>query len=86
MSQPTISNAVWFKRDLRVADHAALSAAVDHGAVVGLYIVEPELWAAPEASAVQYHFVYESLVELRSAMSRLGGRLLVRVGEATAVL
>lgn len=36
---------VWFKRDLRVHDHAALAAAVASGRpVLPLYIIEPELW------------------------------------------
>ena len=38
---------VWFKRDLHLADHAALAAAARQGPVLCLYIVEPSLWAQP---------------------------------------
>ena len=32
---------VWFKRDLRVHDHAALAQAAAHGPVLCLYVLEP---------------------------------------------
>ena len=35
---------VWFKRDLRVHDHAPLAAAVARGPVLCLYVVEPSVW------------------------------------------
>lgn len=41
---------VWFKRDLRIQDHSALTLAAEQGAVLPLYIVEPELWQQPDAS------------------------------------
>ena len=36
-------NIVWFKRDLRIEDHAPLAMAARSGQVLPLYIVEPEL-------------------------------------------
>jgi deoxyribodipyrimidine photolyase len=42
---------VWFKRDLRVHDHAALAQAAAHGPVLCLYVLEPRLWAQPDAAA-----------------------------------
>ena len=42
-------NIVWFKRDLRIADHRPLAAAARAGAVLPLYIAEPELWAQSDA-------------------------------------
>lgn len=77
---------VWFKRDLRVFDNRALASAARAGAVVPLYIVEPELWAQPDASARQWAFVRESLAELRGALGALGMPLIVRVGDAVDVL
>ena len=32
---------VWFKRDLRVDDHAPLAHAAAHGPVLCLYVLEP---------------------------------------------
>ena len=76
-------NIVWFKRDLRIADHRPLVMAANAGTVLPLYIAEPDLWAQPDASARQWAFAAESLAELQSA---LGGRLCVMVGDAVAVL
>lgn len=78
---------VWFKRDLRVHDHAALSAAVASGRpVLPLYIFEPELWQLPEHSARQFDFLTESLAELDAALRERGTRLTVLTGRAVDIL
>lgn len=77
---------VWFKRDLRVEDHPALTLAAGLGPVLPVYIVEPDLWRQPDASGRQWAFIGESLVELRDALGALGAPLVVRVGEAVEVL
>jgi deoxyribodipyrimidine photo-lyase len=41
---------VWFKRDLRWQDHAALAQASHHGPVRCIYVIEPELWLQPDAA------------------------------------
>ncbi|MGR3541926.1 MAG: FAD-binding domain-containing protein [Hasllibacter sp.] len=83
MTGPSI---LWFKRDLRVADHAPLAEAAARGPVIPLYIAEPDLWAQPDYAARQWAFVRESLAELREALGALGAPLVVRVGEAVPVL
>jgi deoxyribodipyrimidine photo-lyase len=80
---PTI---LWFKRDLRVQDNAALVRACALGGVVPVYIVEPDLWAQPDASARHYAFLVETLEGLRMDLQALGSDLVIRVGPATAVL
>lgn len=78
---------VWFKRDLRVHDHAPLVAACVSGRpVLPLYIVEPALWQQPDASGRQYGFLTGSLADLDRSLAARGGRLVVRVGEAAQVL
>ncbi len=77
---------VWFKRDLRVEDHAPLAAAARRGPVLPLWIVEPGLWSQPEASARHYLFQAECAADLRSALAARGQPLVVRVGEPVAVL
>lgn len=77
---------VWFKRDLRLADHAALAAAARQGPVLCLYIVEPSLWAQPDAARQHLEFILESLRELYRDLRRLGGRLHVVTGEVVEVL
>jgi deoxyribodipyrimidine photo-lyase len=77
---------VWFKRDLRVVDHRPLASAAAQGQVLPLYIVEPELWAQPDASARQWEFVAECLQDLNDALCVLGKPLCVLTGEAVKVL
>ena len=85
MSSAADIQIVWFKRDLRVEDHAALSAAAKRGPVLPLFIVEPELWAQPDYSARQWAFVSECLAELRLDLSALGQGLVVRTGDVIKV-
>ena len=70
---------VWFKRDLRLQDHAALLHAARQGPVLCLYIVEPELWAQPDAALQHFEFVRESLAELHADLQAQGGALHLRV-------
>ena len=77
---------VWYKRDLRVADHRALAQAARRGPVLPLYIAEPDLWAEPDASARHWAFIADCLAGLRAELARLGQPLIVRRGEVTQVL
>ncbi len=77
---------VWFKRDLRVQDHWPLFEAARQGRVLCLYVVEPKLWAQPDAAAQHYGFVRESLQVLSDQLQALGARLHVAVGEVVDVL
>ena len=64
-------NIVWFKRDLRVHDHAALSAALQQGPILALYCWEPAIWQSEDASLAQQAFVGECLRSLRTALERI---------------
>ncbi|WP_293765956.1 FAD-binding domain-containing protein [uncultured Aquitalea sp.] len=77
---------VWFKRDLRLHDHAALTAASIDGRLLCLYIIEPDLWRQADASSQHYHFMLECLQDLSDSLAHRGGKLLVRIGEPVAVL
>ncbi len=79
-------SVVWFKRDLRLADHAALHHAASLGPVLCVYIVEPSLWAQPDASAAHYAFITDSLKDLSTALTALGGRLHIVKGQVCEVL
>ena len=83
------SPLVWFKRDLRVHDHAALHAASSRAPgrpLRGVYILEPSVWRQPDASPRQLGFILESLADLDEALRARGGELLVLTGEACDVL
>ena len=77
---------VWFKRDLRISDHRPLLEASQRGKVLPLYIIEPELLAAPDFDPSHFTFVRASLVELDRQLQRLGQGLIVRVGDPVEIL
>lgn len=78
---------VWFKRDLRLADHRPLFEAAARGRpVVPLYVVEPAYWRLPDASARHWHIVREALAELAADLFDAGSRLIVRVGAVPEIL
>lgn len=85
MTQPV--QVVWFKRDLRVTDHAPLVAAARAGTpVLPLYIVEPEYWCQPFASRRHWHVIHDCLTDLNGALTELGQPLVIKIGEAVDVL
>jgi deoxyribodipyrimidine photo-lyase len=77
---------VWFKRDLRIDDHGPLADAARQGAVLPVYIIEPDYWQQPDTSARQWHFIEQSLQLLDQQLTALGQPLLVIKGPATLVL
>jgi deoxyribodipyrimidine photo-lyase len=78
---------VWFKRDIRIVDNAALAGALATGnSVLPLYILEPALWQQPDMSQRHYLFLQESLMELAQALEKHGCPLMIRIGEAVEVL
>ncbi len=78
-------SVLWFRRDLRLADHPALLAAVDAagetGEVVALFCLDPRLWGP--AGDNRRHFLAGCLRELDAS---LGGRLVVRHGNPVEVV
>ncbi len=77
---------VWFKRDLRVHDHAPLVQAARSGPCLFLYLYEPELLESEEFDSSHLRFINQSLAELDRELRARGGALVIRVGEATEVL
>ena len=81
---------VWFKRDLRINDHAALIGAIKQAgnqmSVLPLYILEPELWQQPDMSLRHYAFLTDCLTELNQALSAIGQNLILKIGDASKVL
>jgi len=77
---------VWFKRDLRIEDHAPLARAAAAGPVLPLYVAEPEYWRLDDASPRQWAFTRGALADLAGRLAALGAPLVVRVGDAVEVL
>ena len=78
---------VWFRRDLRLADHAALTAAVESGfPIIPVYILDddtPGKWSMGSASR---WWQAQSLRSLEKSLQRLGSRLILRRGQTERVL
>lgn len=85
MKQATVQ-CLWFKRDLRVSDHAALTAAYTSGKVLPIYIIEPSIIEADDFDAMHWNFIREALIELSERFSSLGCPLQILRGEAVDVL
>ena len=79
---------VWFRRDLRDHDHAALSAALSNaGQVYCAFVFDTDvLDALPGRQDRRVHFIRESLIELDAALHTRGGGLIVRHGRADEVI
>ena len=77
---------VWFKKDLRVNDHAPLLSASLEGNVIPLYIIEPEIINSDQFSSLHWNFIYQSLLELNKKLTNLGQPLIIRRGEAVETL
>ena len=76
---------VWFRRDLRDHDHAALSAALANAQqVFCAFVFDTEILdALPSKRDRRVHFIHKSLLELDSALRARGGGLIVRHGRAS---
>ncbi|MEO1292780.1 MAG: deoxyribodipyrimidine photo-lyase, partial [Pseudomonadota bacterium] len=76
---------LWFRRDLRLADHPALRAAIARGGPVWpVFILDPETEAAGGA-APQWR-LSRSLAALAQSLDALGSKLILRRGEALETL
>jgi deoxyribodipyrimidine photo-lyase len=77
---------VWFKRDLRIHDHAALALVSNNGPCLPLYILEPALWHQADMSQRQYQFLADCLRELDIDVRKIGQQLVIKVGDAVTIL
>lgn len=70
----------WFRRDFRVRDNTALfTAASEHDAVVGAFIVDPRWLGNPDKTGPhQTKFWLESLRELQTSLAKLNIPLIIR--------
>jgi deoxyribodipyrimidine photo-lyase len=67
VAKPLI-NVVWFKRDLRLSDHAPLRKAIEDGKpLLLIYIFEPELMSDKHYDIRHWRFVWQSLKDMQQA-------------------
>ena len=83
MSAPHL---VWFRNDLRLADHAALAGAARAGPVTAVFVLDdatPGSWAM---GAAQRWWLHYSLASLAQGLAARGGQLVLRRGAAASVV
>ena len=77
----------WFRRDLRIADNTALSAAVAAGhEVIPVYIASDWKGSHEWTGPARQEFLCGSLAALAGNLESIGGRLIIRRGEAVSEL
>ena len=77
---------LWFKRDLRLDDHAALRLAAERGPVLPLLVVEPEYWQQDDTSGRQYRWWSGCGRALAKDIATNGGTLAVVQGDVVRTL
>ena len=83
-SGPTI---VWFRADLRVADNPAVfEASRGDRPVIGLYIFDDETPGEWGIGGAAKWWLHHSLVALEQSLTKIGGALVLRQGNAADVL
>jgi len=82
--QRTLKKAlVWFRRDLRAHDHAALYHALRAAEQVWcVFVFDTDILDPLPRADRRVEFIHDSVVELDQSLQTLGGRLLVRHGRA----
>ncbi|MGY9058096.1 MAG: cryptochrome/photolyase family protein, partial [Alphaproteobacteria bacterium] len=80
MALPTL---VLFRRDLRVADNPALTAAMQAGAAVALYVLDDHADGRPLGGAARW-WLHHALVRLEAELAAIGVPLILRRGPQNA--
>ncbi len=77
----------WIRRDLRLTDQTALTAALQEaGDVVPLFVIDPALTEAKNASPKRQVFLQQALQSLDGELRQRGSRLILRRGSPAEVL
>ncbi|WP_332685308.1 cryptochrome/photolyase family protein [Bosea sp. (in: a-proteobacteria)] len=76
---------VWFREDLRLSDNPALSAVLEHGPSLCLYILDDSPARRPLGGAARW-WLSRSLAALSAAIAARGGELLVMRGDPAEIL
>ncbi|MDX2215042.1 MAG: deoxyribodipyrimidine photo-lyase [Oculatellaceae cyanobacterium bins.114] len=77
---------VWFRRDLRIVDHAPLYRAALRGSVVPVFVLDRALLYHPETAPARVAFMLECLHSLDHDLRQQGGRLIIRYGDPAEIL
>ncbi|MFJ3486388.1 deoxyribodipyrimidine photo-lyase [Pseudomonas sp. NPDC090202] len=68
---------IWFRCDLRVHDNTALSAAMQQGPTLAVYLLSPAQWKSHDDAPCKVDFWLRNLAELKKALAALNVPLLI---------
>ncbi len=77
---------LWLRLDLRLGDHPALQSGIAEGAVVPVFIWEPESEEPWRPGSATRWWLYQSLQSLGESLRGVGSRLIIRRGPALETL
>ncbi len=77
---------VWFRLDLRLADNPALSAAIQRGAVIPVFVHAPDEELPWSPSGASLWWLHQSLAAHDAALREIGSRLIIRRGPSLETL
>jgi deoxyribodipyrimidine photo-lyase len=69
---------LWLRSDLRVHDNTALTAAMEQGPTLAVYVISPGQWQRHDDAPCKVDFWLRNLVELQTALAELNVPLLIR--------
>ncbi|OUM07372.1 deoxyribodipyrimidine photo-lyase [Pseudomonas syringae] len=69
---------IWLRSDLRVHDNTALTAAMERGPTLAVYLLSPAQWRSHDDADCKVDFWLRNLVELQQALGKLNVPLLIR--------
>ena len=78
---------LWFRQDLRLADHRALAAAIASGQpIIPVYVLDDETPGDWRMGGASRWWLHQSLVALHQDLESLGSRLVLRRGKSIDIL
>jgi deoxyribodipyrimidine photo-lyase len=77
---------IWFRRDLRLADNAALLAGIRQGELIPAFVIDPALLNSDRVGPKRAAWLAANVRELDRSLRERGSQLIVRRGEPAAEL
>ena len=77
---------LWFRRDLRLSDHAALLAAAQAGPVIPVFILDDATPKHRKMGGASRWWLHHSLKSLDASLRAKGSQLILRRGKVTDIL
>ena len=82
----TTTQLVWFRDDLRTADHPALTAAMSAGPTIAVYIFDEQSPGLRQLGGAARWWLHHALLSLRESLDELGVPLILRSGQAAEII